>query len=167
MKIRSDIRHQIILPEQRAVYDYWRAKCREGYIPGRHDLEPSDVVQHLPRISLIENDAECGKFKYRLAGTEYWEIYDTEVTGLYVDDLPIGSVANYWNRVHSRVVEKAQASIGVTPVGLAHKSHLLTFWMRLPLSSDGANVSMILGYDVTMPLSWAGSKLPEFEQMRA
>jgi len=143
------LRHQMILPEQQYLYDYWRSKCRGGRPPGRHDINPADIHQQLPMISLVETCAASAhtRFKYRLAGTGFWDLYEAEITGKYIDELPIGDRRDYWHRVLSRVVDLGRPSAGVTPPGTPWRSHLAQFWIRLPLCDEDGNVTMILGFD--------------------
>ena len=143
------LRHQMILPEQQFVYDYWRSKCRAGRLPSRADIDPTDIVEHLPMISIIEtcNSYEKTRYKYRLAGTGFWDMFDAEISGRYIDDLPLGNRCAYWHRVLNRVVELARPSAGVTKPGTPMRGHLAQFWIRLPLSEDGVTVTSILGFD--------------------
>lgn len=149
------LRHQMILPEQQYLYDYWRSKCRNGNMPCHDDICPSDIQEQLPMISLVEacQQSTTPRFKYRLAGTGFWNLYDAEITGKYIDELPIGDRQDYWHRVLSRVQERKQPSAGMTRPGTPSRSHLAQFWIRLPLSEDGKTVSMILGYDMLISRS--------------
>ena len=150
-------RHQIILPAHQALYDYWRSKCHDGRLPSRDDICPADIRKFLPHISLTEVCHETGavsedgtrdmRYRLRLAGTGFYDLYGTEITGAYIDELPIGAKAQYWERVLGRVVHRAKPSAGVTRPGTPYGAHQAQFWIRLPLSEDGTTVSMILGYD--------------------
>lgn len=149
------LRHQMILPEQQFLFDYWRSKCRNGQLPSHRDIDPSEIHEQLPMISLLETCSrqEQIRFKYRLAGTGFWSLFDQEITGKYIDELPIGDRSLYWNRVLSRVCDLARPSAGMTRPGTPNRSHMAQFWIRLPLSDDGENVSMILGFDVMVKFS--------------
>ncbi|PHR59174.1 MAG: histidine kinase [Robiginitomaculum sp.] len=144
------LRHQIVLPQQQFLYDYWRSKCRNGRLPSRQDIDPADICEQLPMVSIVET---CGlsstlRFKYRLAGTGFWDMYDAEITGKYIDELPIGDRREYWHRVLMRVREQKRPSVGMTRPGTPSRSHMAQFWIRLPLADDGINVTMILGFDL-------------------
>lgn len=143
------LRHQMILPQQQFVYDYWRSKCRAGRLPCRADIDPADICEHLPMITVIEtcNVGTDTRFKYRLAGTGFWQMFEAEISGQYIDELPIGDRCAYWHRVLSRVTELRRPSAGVTKPGTPMRGHLAQFWIRMPLSEDGVNVTSILGFD--------------------
>jgi len=148
-------RHQIILPEQRELYDYWRSKCADGKIPTREDINPVDIAQFLPTLSLVQpvGEGDARRYQYRLAGTKFWDVYRREITGDYIDNLPEGSRRDYWARVLSRVIERAHPSAGVQRMAMSGRTHMAQFWVRLPLASDGVNVDMILGFDKFVKLS--------------
>lgn len=143
------LRHQIILPEQQTFYDYWRAQCRAGAFPSRHDIHPEDIVPQLPMTSLMERcDGESGtRYKFRLAGTGFWNLYDREIQGLHIDELPIGCRVDYWHRVNDQVIESRKPLVGVTRPNTPNGGHLAVFWVRLPLSDNGTDINMILGFD--------------------
>ncbi|MGB0907826.1 MAG: PAS domain-containing protein [Maricaulaceae bacterium] len=149
------LRHQMVLPEQQSIFDYWRSRCKGGAFPSRYDIEPEHIVRHLPTVSLLEVKGTCDlpRFRYRLAGTGFWPLYEDEIQGRYIDELPIGDRREYWNRVLSDMLTKRRASAGVTRSGTPTGGHLAQFWIRMPLSSDGRNIDMILGYDHLVKLS--------------
>ncbi len=143
------LRHQIVLREHQFLFDYWRSKRKNGRLPSREDIDPSDIHTHLPMISIMEicnNENEC-RYRYRLAGTGFWSMFSEEIQGRYIDELPIGNKKYYWHRVLSRVVRTGRPSAGMTKPGTPNKAHLAQFWIRLPLSDDGVNVTQILGFD--------------------
>ncbi len=148
------LRHQIILPEQQAFYDYWRSKCRGGVFPSRHDIMPEDIVGQLTMTSLIDVEiGETRRFKYRLAGTGFWKLYQDEIQGQYIDELPLGDRCAYWDRVLGQVIDNRRPYAGVTRPGTPNGSHLAQFWIRLPLSENGRDINLILGFDHLVKLS--------------
>lgn len=143
------LRHQMVLPEQQSIYDYWRSRCKNGRLPSREDIWPEDIAAHLPTISIleIEHTQQTPRFRVRLAGTGFWNLYDREIQGEYIDQLPLGDRSDYWQRVLSRVVSQRRPTAGVTRPGTPIGGHLAQYWIRMPLSSDGQTVDAILGYD--------------------
>ena len=167
------LRHQMILPEQQFLYDYWRSKCRNGQLPSRADIDPSAIYQHLPMISIIEAcpedypETNARRFKYRLAGTGFWDLYEAEITGQYIDELLIGCRCAYWQRVLGRVVDMGRPSAGVTKPGTPLRAHLAQFWIRLPLAEDGINVTSILGFDHLVKYSELPQHMAEPQKISA
>jgi hypothetical protein len=62
-----------------------------------------------------------------------------------------GEQAEYWRRIHERVVEQGLVLNGVVRGPAKGRDHVILFWLRLPLSEDGARVDRILCYDVAGP----------------
>ena len=155
MLAANAFRHQIVMPEQQRFYDYWRSKCKAGIFPSRFDILPEDIVGALPMTSLIEIDEAHGdrRYKYRLAGTGFWDLYQKEIQGSYIDELPLGDRRPYWDRVLGQVMDKRRPFAGVTRTGTPNGAHLAQFWLRLPLSEDGRTINMILGFDHLVKLS--------------
>ena len=149
------LRHQMVLPLQQSLYDYWRSKCAGGKLPSRFDIDPVNIKSHLPMVSLTEVnfDEANTRFKMRLAGTGFWDLYEDEIQGRFVDELPIGDRCKYWHRVLSQVKTSRRPTAGVTRPGTPFGAHLAQFWIRLPLSENGTDVNMILGYDHLVKVS--------------
>jgi hypothetical protein len=144
-------RAQLIVPEQRQLYDYWVSRARGRRMPSREDISPADFGRLLPNVSLIDVDAVHGRFRVRLAGTRLRDIYDREVTGKYLDELDWGDKTDYWISAYRRVVDNSRPAQGIVRGPRKGKDHLVQFWLRLPLSFDGKSVSMILCYDSFVP----------------
>lgn len=159
-------RHQIILPQQQTFYDYWRSKCQSGKLPCRDDIDPADITQYLPMVSLTEvhHGVKGPRFQCRLAGTGFWDLYEEEIQGRFMDELPmISQQKAYWSRVLGQVTNNKRPTAGVTKTGTPMGSHLAQFWIRLPLSRNGRDVDLILGYDHLVKMS----DIPQKEERRA
>lgn len=169
MSATQTLRHQIILPLQQALYDYWHSLCVGGRLPSREDIDPSEVQEHLPMMSLtaICNKNAKPRYQCRLAGTGFWDLYEDEIQGRYIDELPMGDRCEYWDRVLTQVVKKRRPTVGVTRTGTPFGSHLAQFWIRLPLSSNGEDVDLILGYDQLIKLTEAKKTLEPIMKMYA
>lgn len=141
------LRHQMVLPQQQKIYDYWRSKCRKGHFPSRADICPEVIGKQLPTTTITEVLEQEGRYRIRLAGTGFWNLFNGEIQGRHVDELPIGCRSEYWKKVLDRVVTNKRPYAGVTRPGTPNGGHLAQFWIRLPLADEGQKVTMILGYD--------------------
>ncbi len=139
-------RAQLVIPEERNLFDYWRSKCAGRSMPSRADIRPADISRLLPCISLIDVLADAGRLRVRLAGTQLREIYGRDVTGSYVEDIDVSTRAAYWSTAYHRLRQGLPAQ-GILPVHQPGGDFMTRFWIRLPLSDDGHFVNMILGYD--------------------
>lgn len=147
-------RAQLVVPEQRQLYDYWLEKAAGRAMPSRHDIHPAQIPRILPGISLIDVDVEFGRSRVRLAGTRLREIYDREITGICIEDLDWGDKREYWLASYRRTIEEAVPTQGIIRGPRRHKEHMVQYWLKLPLCSVvDSCVCMILCYDYFMPAS--------------
>ena len=157
--IGNAFRAQLIVPEQRQLFDYWLEQTRGRVMPARADISPARIPRLLSGISLVEVNATSRRCRFRLAGTRLREIYDREITGLHLDDLDWGDKEDYWRAAYGRAIDEAKPAQGVVRGPTVHKEHLIQYWLKLPLSSDGAVVDMLLCHDYFMPASEAAPML--------
>jgi hypothetical protein len=147
-------RTQLVIPEQRELYDYWVNRCAGAGLPRRDDIKPSDFPRLLPAISLVDVEAG-GRFKVRLAGTRLRDIYGREITGKYLQELGWGHKQDYWISAYKRVVDLSCPAQGIIRGPVRDNDHIVQFWLRLPLSNGAGDVTMILCYDAFVPLEKA------------
>lgn len=120
-------------------------------MPARSDLDPLKVPKLLPSIGLIDVRDGLDRASIRLAGTRLHDIYGQEITGKSAGEVFSGEAAEYWRRVHARVVAEGLPLTGVVRGPAKDRDHVVLFWLRLPLSEDGGRVDRILCYDVAGP----------------
>ena len=148
-------RTQLVVPEQRQLYDYWRACCAQRVMPSRADISPMDFPKLLPFVSLVDVETDASRFRVRLAGTRLRDVYDREITGRYIDELDFGDKIDYWLSAYRRVAMNRRPAQGVVRGPRRNKDHLVQFWLRLPLSPNDEQVTMILCYDAFVPAAKA------------
>lgn len=144
-------RAQLIIPDHRELFDYWRDKARTGKLPSRSDISPAHFPRLLPFISLIDYETATDRFRIRLAGTRLREVYECEITGHYIDELDLGTQKSYWMSVYQQIAATAQPAQGVVRGPRKSKEHLVQFWLRLPLASSNGRVGMVLSHDAIIP----------------
>lgn len=151
----SDVafRVQLVIPEQRELYDYWRARANGRQMPSRKDISPADFPRLLPYISLIDICPPDARFRVRLAGTGLRDIYEEDITGRFLDELDWGGKTGYWLATYRRVVQEGRPAQGVIRGPRREQDHLVQFWLRLPLSDERGRTSMMLCYDVFVPVT--------------
>ena len=143
-----------MIREQRELFDYWRSRAGGRVMPSRSDIDPAAITSLLPGISIIDASVPSQPI-YRLAGTRLREIYGQEVTGKSVFDLELGEKRSYWLTVYRKVVQEQVPMQGAIKGPVADRDHVVLFWMRLPLTDNGATVNKVLCHDVTLPVSVA------------
>jgi hypothetical protein len=107
----------------------------------------------LPTVSLTEVlQGDGPDYRIRLAGTGLYHVYGREITGLRLSEVYNGAAADYWRSELGRVVRERRPGVGVHNMGWRGASHLSIIWIRLPLSTRGSEVDLILGYDALVGL---------------
>jgi hypothetical protein len=146
-------RAQLVVPEQRQLYDYWLQQAGTNSAPRRADIDPIKFPRLLPGISLVDVGASLDLCRVRLAGTRLREIYEREVTGLLVSQLPCGNRMDYWMAAYRRTIEQETPTQGVVRGPQINKEHVVQYWMKLPLRTTSDKIQMVLCYDHFVPAS--------------
>ncbi len=118
-------RAQVILREQRELYDYWRACAQSRAMPSRFDIDPVAIPHLLPGLSLLDTGGDLDSLKYRLAGTRVGEIYGAEITGRAVFDVVFQHKKDYWRSVYRRVLDEGIPMQGAVRGPAAGREHLI------------------------------------------
>jgi hypothetical protein len=145
-------RAQLVTQGQRELFDYWLRSAGLRPMPARSDLDPLKVPRLLPHIGLIDVRDGVDQASFKLAGTRLHDIYGQEITGKRADEVFSGDCAEYWYRIHARVVDKGLPLHGVVRGPARGRDHVVLFWLRLPLSEDGGRVDRILCHDMAGPV---------------
>ncbi|MEI7598992.1 MAG: PAS domain-containing protein [Aestuariivirga sp.] len=141
-------RAQLVVPEQRQLYDYWLSRAERGGLPTRADINPAHIPRLLPFISLIDVDDALEFSRVRLAGTRLRDVFDREITGLRIEDLDLGPKRDYWLTAYRHTALDGKPTQGIVRGPRVNKEHLVQYWIRLPLGTAGSTgIRMILGLD--------------------
>lgn len=146
-------RAQLVVPEQRQLYDYWLAKAGAETMPRRTDIRPTDIPRLLPGLSLVEGAVELRQCRVRLAGTRLRDIYDREITGLRLAEMDWADKRDYWMTAYERTLRDGLPTQGVVRGPRVDKEHLVQYWLRLPLRMNDTSAGMVLCYDHFMSAS--------------
>ena len=133
---------------------YWTSLKAGRGLPSRADLNPVQIKRHLPLISLI--DVAHGDYRLRLAGTGLFSVYGGEITGRALDEGYAPDLLTYWQAELAKIVEAAKPAVGLHDLAWRGQPDLSLLWLRLPLSSNGKDVDMILGYDAVVSMAVQG-----------
>jgi hypothetical protein len=136
-------------PDLVGILKYWNLKRGARLAPPRSAIDPSDFVNALPRVKLIDVLRSADgtlDFRFRLAGTAIGNILGTELTRLRPLDLQppqFGTMvhAHYVQCVHER--RPLLHKVEIDSVRRVHSYARLL----LPLSSDGEQVDMLMTVD--------------------
>jgi hypothetical protein len=133
-------------PKAVALYQYWNARRGIRPMPTRADIDPLEMRQWLPRLTLVDVSPDGQHFTYRLVGTQMVDLLGVNPTGRSVETAwPEDAVELVLDGYRDVVESRAPVFCQQTCEWLSDQQP--TAWaMRLPLSSDGTEVDMILAY---------------------
>lgn len=134
-------------PRFRRLADYLASKAPQGKLPGRQHIEPTELVDVLPWLMLMDVVPQPdGKPRYRLrlVGTEAALIQGSDSTGKFLDEILTTSegkdvIAGYdeMRRTH---LPQHRRGVLVVP----GREHVPYERVAFPLASDGENVDLLL-----------------------
>ena len=135
------------------MFAYWASRRQGGQLPGRAAIHPQHFKRHLPTISLIDVIAEPRDYRLRLAGTGLYSVYGREITGQSLNDVYNTAAADYWRAELDKIVDSRRPGVGCHSMAWRGAAHTSILWLRLPLSTTGGEVDMIMGYDALVGMS--------------
>ncbi len=132
-------------PVLRRAYEYWLEKAAGRPAPDRHDLDPGEVKDILPHLSIIEIVAEEGGLhhRYRLVGTRVVEALGYNPTSHIVEEFADNGHAEFLRGLLVEVAATARplyaaSSFRATNAGLSTERILL------PFTRGGADIEQIV-----------------------
>ena len=115
-------------------------------MPTRADIDPLEMRQWLPRVTLVDVSPDGQHFAYRLVGTQIVDLLGVNPTGQPVESAWPAEQAELVMAAYRQVVE-TRAPLFCQQTSEWREDQAPSAWgMRLPLSSDGVEVDVILGY---------------------
>jgi hypothetical protein len=143
-------RAQLLLEEQRRLFDVWTSAAGAHIMPTRESFQPRAFGPLLPFISLIETQ-EGQAARVRVVGSALRDVFGTcPRASLDCLESP-GSAATI-----ARVIRDARPACGVAPA-LTTSGTGVRFWMRLPLGT-GDTVQAVIGLDIAL----CGARTPDW-----
>jgi hypothetical protein len=105
----------------RAAIDYWQSKHRDGKLPAREMLDPTDIPRLLPNIMLKEVRRDPWDFRYRVVGTVVREHSRSNWTGKWMSEIDGQGEGSTVFRVVRWVSEEGRVAIYRPPYVGPHK----------------------------------------------
>lgn len=139
--VQNEFRDDPILGPAHA---YWRRKCRDGCMPYRRDIDPTEIPRLLPHLLITELVEGGTRLRYRLAGTAVVAAYGAELTGKYCDEVcPPERRASIM--AHYRLICEHKRPLLLRHRYLSSRNvPLICHRLVMPLSDDGATVSQFV-----------------------
>ena len=142
----SDLRElpsQIEDPRLTRLYDYWLSRKGSRRFPSRSDIDPLDFRYVLGHVMLVDVLRDPLRFRVRLHGSEMVRRANYDLTGKFLDDLPVADYRDY-------VIDRCKGLVADGEPILVHHNRILDDKLRryealwLPFSESGVEVSMLL-----------------------
>ncbi|HWK46567.1 MAG TPA: PAS domain-containing protein [Stellaceae bacterium] len=138
-------------PELSRVLAYWTLKRQDRFAPRRADIDPVDLVESLSRITLSDvlrtgAAGEALDFRYRLCGTEICTTHWRDPTGQAPRDMRPPAFGALLHDHYTQAVQRRAPMVHLITMTTPDKSRSYVR-LLLPLSEDGATVTMLMTVD--------------------
>lgn len=132
-------------PRLRRLLAYWQARRGDRVMPGRQDIDPLDLSWLLGNISLVDvvHGADRPRYRFRLVGTRAVQRFGYDPTGRWLDDLPEPAYRQHVAKAYAEVLQHRLPLVERLDMLIDNRTHDYEI-LRLPLSSDGETIDMIL-----------------------
>ena len=129
-------------------YGYWAERCRDGQLPSRADLDPTEIPSVLGSMLLLDVERSPSgdlRFRIRLFGSAHVEFNQADFTGQYIDEILSPGDVDAVLDVYREMVETGEPHFWQSHVRMAGREHRYYERLMLPLASDGKTVDMLVG----------------------
>ncbi len=128
----------------RFAMQLWNERRGERLAPSRRDFEPWDFKPVLPVMMLIDVFSDPLDFRFRLSGSEIVDVHGKELTWHSIRDFASENYTRHVWQDFCELIERRQPQLCL--ISYVNRSGFLRDFsvLRLPLSSDGENVDMII-----------------------
>ncbi len=131
----------ISIDKMKCIYKYWLKIKGEKSFPSRDDINPADIPAVLPHITLVRVE-DSGRYKLTLVGSENVKANGEDVTGKYLDEIPL--LKKYAKERYDWLVENKKPYIYQGDLKWSTKRFLDYSIIGLPLSNDNEKVDGIM-----------------------
>lgn len=128
------------------LYNYWDARRGVWSMPRRADIDPVEMRDWLSRIVLVDVVDGGAQFRYRVVGTALAELRGSDPTGLTVEVAWPAADAEIVLAAYRQVAAEKAPVFCHSAQRLGTDRHAGVSAVLLPLSNDGEQVGVILGY---------------------
>lgn len=130
-------------PDLKRLLDYWNRARGARAFPKRADIDPVDLGFMLNRIALTEVHEGARRFRLRLVGSWWAALAGAELTGSWADDWPQANLRKLTMDTYDRLIAAREPLLAARDAWIDERK-LSYEILLLPLSEDGARISMIV-----------------------
>src|SRR5262249_32032863 len=130
-------------PRLRRVYAYWLERKGARRFPARGDIDPADFTYALGHVMMVAGEREPLRFQVRLHGSEMARRSGYDLTGKWLDDIPI-------SEAREAALAVCRDLVATGEVRAFQRRRILDGRLRrfevlwLPFSENGTDVSLLL-----------------------
>ena len=134
-------------PVLQRFYDLWRSKSPAGRLPGRNDIDPTEMPELLPTLVMFDVVREKSnlRFRCRLMGTDFVTVLGSDRTGKWVDESFPPGIRESVIDIFTGIVESGEPHYFSGRLHTEGREHIRFERMMCPLASDGKIVDMLIG----------------------
>jgi hypothetical protein len=149
----------------RRAFGYWRSKASEGRLPGRRDIDPLEMPDLLPWLTLVDAIWQGPRLRLRcrLIGTEVVTRFGRDITGLYAEEAYPEDYLAQVLETYGAIIESRRPQLSRHQIPIDGREHAEYDRLILPLAADGETVDMFLAcfaFDVGNG-DWSGAAAPD------
>jgi DNA-binding response OmpR family regulator len=133
------------------AYDYWLEKAAKETLPNRKDLDPAEITDLLPDLSILEAVGPGRRHRYRLVGTRVVEAMGFDPVNRFVDDIFAPEDGAFLERLFGEVHARRQPLYAASTFRSA-EGGLSTERLLLPFS---VSADIALQIVVVQTFDWA------------
>jgi CheY-like chemotaxis protein len=135
----------------RRMYDYWVEKLHGRPLPDRKDLDPAEISDILPYLSIVEVVGDTPRYRFRLLGTHVVEALGFNPTNSFIDDIQAEDGVIFLTGLLGEVRAKVRPLYAASAFR-AGDDGMSTERLLLPFSVGGAEALQIV---VVQTFDWA------------
>lgn len=145
-------------PRLRRFYDYWQGKRQGSRLPGRQDIDPLEIPDLLPHISILDvvGTGAAARFRFRLVGTANVRIAGRECTGAFIDDVFDPDDAARMGDAYRTILDGREPHYWVNQAAVRGNPPVRYCRLMVPLATDGMTVDMLMGLFIFVDKPSAG-----------
>lgn len=125
------------------IEEYWNALRRGRPMPSRADIDPADIVPHLPFVALVDVIENGCDFRFRLLGTALDYAFAGHYTGWRLSEIEREDLRRIFSAAFLPPAREGKPHRRSGLLTVAEGEHVQYDLVALPLANDGERPDML------------------------